>query len=329
MDVPTYFRCCFEGASMVKFNKNGKIEWEDGYSPSDESTLYIDNLIQTRDHGYFFSTSQYEHMGRSIIYFHKYSMDGHVEWASGGEVISSEYYSRLAEEDSGFVSYCYNAEFYGDKYNFQVERFNKAGVELSRKTIDTISTSPDHWNWGIPQAVKSLGSRGYLLLCSQYYDNAKDSGIFPTLCRTDTAENIIWQKYFPEVDSGVLTSMEVLQNGNYALFGYGKNNGIKNYYLLVTDSLGNTLNVQNSLSAQTGKLYPDPANDILHFDLGEIPSSSASIITISDLSGKILMQQNTSFKNSVADVSKLPDGVYIFQYRNPEKSWMGKFIISR
>jgi hypothetical protein len=86
----------------------------------------------------------------------------------------------------------------------------------------------------------------------------------------------------------------------------------------------------SSLISSEINIYPNPASD--HFTItGNLPERSSLTITISDLNGRIVYQQNMeyltgSFETGI-DVSDLSNGLYIVKVENGEKSASNKLII--
>ncbi|MBL0341860.1 MAG: T9SS type A sorting domain-containing protein [Bacteroidetes bacterium] len=62
-------------------------------------------------------------------------------------------------------------------------------------------------------------------------------------------------------------------------------------------------------------LTPNPATD--HLTIDGLPVNSK--IQISDLTGKIVIEAMTRNKNTLLDISKLPEGVYFLQTENGVK----------
>ena len=70
-------------------------------------------------------------------------------------------------------------------------------------------------------------------------------------------------------------------------------------------------------------IYPNPANNLLNFDIkSDILISGISIV---DIAGKQLIKLNNSVSNSI-DISSLSSGVYFITFRSETKSVTKKFI---
>ncbi len=74
----------------------------------------------------------------------------------------------------------------------------------------------------------------------------------------------------------------------------------------ISDLFQNFLGVK-SIQADNLKLYPNPANGIVHLDI----KANSYDVRISDMTGKVVMEKKTSSKN--LDIGTLKKGVYLLQ----------------
>ncbi len=96
----------------------------------------------------------------------------------------------------------------------------------------------------------------------------------------------------------------------------------KNQAMLIVES--STLSVDEGLTNTTFKLYPNPASDIIKFELNS-NEASMSQAEIFDLTGR--MVATPAINNQSIDVSKLSVGTYILVLKNENgKSFSHKFI---
>jgi hypothetical protein len=70
-------------------------------------------------------------------------------------------------------------------------------------------------------------------------------------------------------------------------------------------------------------LFPNPASDLLNIEVENFEQKSISLL---DLNGRILIQQNINTKSSILNLTELPAGVYFIQLRDEEK---GQFLTKK
>ncbi|HPI19592.1 MAG TPA: glycoside hydrolase family 44 protein [Candidatus Kapabacteria bacterium] len=74
-------------------------------------------------------------------------------------------------------------------------------------------------------------------------------------------------------------------------------------------------------------IIPNPANNYIEFSINEIFDNS--IITITDLSGRILIHKDLENVKQRIDVSKLDNGFYFIRVQNKNQNYYDKFLIAR
>jgi hypothetical protein len=77
--------------------------------------------------------------------------------------------------------------------------------------------------------------------------------------------------------------------------------------------------------AQLIKVYPVPAHDNVVINL-PAGNKQKSLITITDLNGKVYFSGNTTANTHNLDVSKFPSGVYFIQIINGGKKTVKKIV---
>jgi endoglucanase len=82
---------------------------------------------------------------------------------------------------------------------------------------------------------------------------------------------------------------------------------------------------------QSFKVYPNPADTIINFDLAPQLIGKRNLITIRDTQGKTVKRlENINLKqNNRLDIGFLPEGNYIIEYKINNKRWTDKLIIRR
>ncbi len=77
----------------------------------------------------------------------------------------------------------------------------------------------------------------------------------------------------------------------------------------------------NEVSSIDGKAYPNPATDVVTVS---IEANGSAVLTVTDISGKVVLSQNVALSNGTADVniSSLEAGMYVFNvsFENGESS---------
>jgi hypothetical protein len=94
----------------------------------------------------------------------------------------------------------------------------------------------------------------------------------------------------------------------------------EDYRLIVLDPTG----VLQAVSANDWTIYPNPANEFLTVDLGEISGTAKILVT--DVLGNLVSAQVTSDRKNRIDLSGLPRGVYFVSVNGNGKSAVKKFV---
>ena len=77
---------------------------------------------------------------------------------------------------------------------------------------------------------------------------------------------------------------------------------------------------------QVLKVTPNPSNNTVNINLSHFKGDEKNLLTIYDLTGKILIQQNLIENNATIDLSKQIPGIYFIQYRSENKVIMSKIL---
>ncbi len=74
-------------------------------------------------------------------------------------------------------------------------------------------------------------------------------------------------------------------------------------------------------------LYPNPANSILYLQtINNSLARASARVYVSDLSGKIILNQEINSQETSIDISTLSSGIYLIRYQDDERVWNGKFV---
>lgn len=77
-----------------------------------------------------------------------------------------------------------------------------------------------------------------------------------------------------------------------------------------------------AFSKESNRVFPNPTNAVLNFQLGNDKVIDA--ITITDLTGKIVIKQ--AIKSNQVNVESLATGVYIIQGQSGDEKFESKFV---
>jgi endonuclease I len=132
---------------------------------------------------------------------------------------------------------------------------------------------------------------------------------------------------------------EVSSNGN-TLYTYTDNNLPKTervYYRLKTveligkSTITNIVSVEGDRSNTLIKIFPNPANEKITVQLNTVVLSTATLVTITDVTGRVLLQQNIMAGQSAITipVATFSKGMYTLKITSNKNSLQTTFIISR
>jgi len=75
----------------------------------------------------------------------------------------------------------------------------------------------------------------------------------------------------------------------------------------------------------TLNLYPNPASDIINFELNN-SSDKEMKADIYDIQGRLIETINIAINETTIDISKLENGIYVLVLSNEENTYTKKFI---
>ncbi len=96
---------------------------------------------------------------------------------------------------------------------------------------------------------------------------------------------------------------------------------IKNYVLNATIKVLENKKINSEIS-----LYPNPATSTLTLNLAEIKNLQNTTVSIYDIQGKLLLQQNILQPQTELDISGFAKGIYIIKVTNEKETIQSKFI---
>lgn len=101
--------------------------------------------------------------------------------------------------------------------------------------------------------------------------------------------------------------------------------GIYNYKCTPHQAMGMTGSftaalplISNNISSSSFSIYPNPANDLIYI---ETETSELLTMTIFNFSGQILMEYEIN-DNQTIDISDLSSGIYFYQIKNSDQTYV-------
>jgi hypothetical protein len=95
--------------------------------------------------------------------------------------------------------------------------------------------------------------------------------------------------------------------------------------------IGSSVTIENNPGRESFKIHPNPANDKIYIDFGDLTSDEINI-EIYNMMGKLVMKYGDVKKrgaNFVANISGLDQGIYLMKIQDPSGPVFKKFIIER
>lgn len=89
---------------------------------------------------------------------------------------------------------------------------------------------------------------------------------------------------------------------------------------------GGKSSVQNIAPAPKFTFYPNPVKNILQIETQNLIEKN-TIVTITDLAGKVLTTKTLQVNNSTIDVADLPKGLHLINFKNSNYSHTQKLVI--
>ncbi|MBC8047028.1 MAG: T9SS type A sorting domain-containing protein [Fimbriimonadaceae bacterium] len=104
----------------------------------------------------------------------------------------------------------------------------------------------------------------------------------------------------------------------------------RSFAVFVEGDLGDeVIDISTPLAIQSSPIkeftvYPNPANDILYFNIDV--SSEKMIIEISDAEGKIVLREKQDTSDQFINIKSLPAGIYFLKMNSEDTVWVSTFI---
>ncbi|MEL0455914.1 RICIN domain-containing protein [Flavobacteriaceae bacterium SZ-1-7] len=88
-----------------------------------------------------------------------------------------------------------------------------------------------------------------------------------------------------------------------------------------------TLSVEDAGALESLSLYPVPAKDELHLDLGAAVANGRLSVSIYDIHGRTLSTKQINENKTTLDISDLPAGMYLLKLDNGTSSTVKRFVV--
>lgn len=144
----------------------------------------------------------------------------------------------------------------------------------------------------------------------------------------DKNGDTIWTKKFGDIDFD--SGYDILETGNHGLAICGTTQSdtgstyLKRGFFILLNSLGNfSTTAENIKETSNIRVYPNPANDFVNFELNQ--SSNKNIIQIYSVDGKLIESKQIE-SNYKLDISDYKSGLYIYKIYTNHKIINGKLI---
>ncbi|MGB0805987.1 MAG: T9SS type A sorting domain-containing protein [Salibacteraceae bacterium] len=293
---------------LIKTDSIGNIEWDKHYGPQDTFSLPIYDVTPTQDGGYAFvgavGKKQYIYEADYLPWIVKVNSIGDTLWTR--------------------TIYGLGPDGYRSKYNSVIELPDGSLVACGQQRIPNPDTINYDGLYRIMGVITKYSAQGDLLWSRNYQH----------------PENKLSQYSEHQLYEIVATP-----DGGFAaagfLYPYPQDTGTQDTWVIKVDSFGcltpgceltNVPKIESSIVEL--KIYPNPANEIIHFDITPNTSTSphfgsaqrpglAYELTLNDMLGRLVLTQTLYPNENTINVSHLKSGVY--NYRLNE-SW-GNIVV--
>ena len=258
--------------------------------------------------------------GNPNIYAQKVNATGLNQWPVNGiSVCSASFYQgfqQIISDNSGgaYITWEDRRSGFGSGSDIYAQKINTTG--LPQWTVDGIavcSSAPVQKN---PQLC--LNNSGNVVITWQDdYNNIYAQAVTPTA-------TLLWTINGEIVSNAinVQANPQLVSSANEIIIAWDDTRN-SNYDIYASKLLNNgTLSTKSNLFLPTFTIFPNPVNNIL--TIKNHDSKSIDQVTILDLSGKKVLEQNSN--SSTINVEKLQNGMYLLQLFSEGKYSISKFI---
>ncbi|SHG50912.1 Por secretion system C-terminal sorting domain-containing protein [Flavobacterium fluvii] len=258
------------------------------------------------------------------IYAQHINASGVVQWTANGVAISTTTGSQdmptiVSDGSAGaIITWTDNRSNINDEYDIYAQRINSSGTVQWTANGVAISTATDRQQW---QTIVSDDNGGAIITWEDYRSGSTNTNIYAQ--RINASGVVQW------TTNGVAVATATGSQGFVAIISDSSAGAIITWSdnrSSVPDIYAQRIISSGSLAISVFEkqdivIYPNPATNILNINLSD--KSEINKLTITDLSGKIIMEQNNS---NHLDVRNLSKGIYVLEIFVGDVKETKKFI---
>ncbi len=279
------------------------------------------SIQQTRDGGYILAGRTANSDGNHNIYVEKLNAAGHTTWYQAfSPGIDNQAASVIQVNDGNYVVAGY-AFINPDALQYLLMKISANGSAMWTRTYGSNL-------WEVAYSVRQTSDHGYAIAGSKWVTLMPDSTQL-SLVRTDSLGHLRWDRTYSLKLIDEATSLDITQDGNYALIGYACNSHPYScdIVLVLVEGEQQTANYNdNSLIARPvglGGNYPNPFNTrtIIDYSLAEPGNVSFEIF---DIAGRLIErlergEQIAGNHQLIWDAIDQPSGTYLVRMTVDQK----------
>ena len=326
-------------AWVVKLSGMGVLVWQKTLGGTAYDNAY--SIQPSPDSGYIVAcetssingdvTGKHGGMGDADAWVVKLSNVGTIEWQKALGGTGKDYaYSIQPTTDGGYIMAGFTDSTDGDVTGNHggrdawIVKLDATGNIVWQKTLG--GTNDDSAN-----SIQLNPDGGYIMIGnadSKNGDLTGNHGITDAwIVKLTPTGTIVWQKNIGGSDIDNILSIQFTTDGGYIVAGYTSSNdgyvignhGGSDAWVV---KLGPDPLATATFATQELKLYPNPAKSILQ--LQTATNASLDKITITDLTGKVIITQTTN--TAQINIEPLASGMYILEATSGEEKYCSKFV---
>lgn len=307
---------------IVNLNADGTLNWSNSYLTGDyrwTKSIQTDSL----GNSYVVGSIRNYSSGSNITFCHKFDQNGNLIYAKKINPSENTYYKHIKPLSTG------EAIILTEYPNFEITKINTLGNVVWTKGAVGIKSIYNDINGKDATGYFSNSYNSTLIFKGNYIDSML--AVFKVDENLSNLCNVINYASKTALDDLSFMNAEVDNSCNiYPLninfvtpsISYTTKN-----YLLEHDYclLASEPEINNQVTVVCN-FYPNPANDVLHFDV-DLTEQSAQKLTLKmyDVQGRLLV--NKRFDNTPLDLSEFTSGLYLISIENSQNTFIKKKLI--
>ncbi|HBG70159.1 MAG: hypothetical protein A2W93_10505 [Bacteroidetes bacterium GWF2_43_63] len=306
-------------AMLIRTDAAGNTVWTKYYGATGNDGVY--SLARTSDHGYVLAGYTFN--------FGAVSDDAWIiETDSAGNQLWAEHFggngseramSIVQDVNHDFVFSGYSNSYGGGSQDFYLVRIDSAGTLLQDTVFGGLS---DDKSFGIA----ACADHGFIMTGqTESYGNG---GLDLYVIKTDSAFNQDWSSNFGGFDDDQGFNIMSTNDGGYITIGNTwsyPQSAWSNILVVKIDSTGfaDGISIFNTTQSIL-RVFPNPAIDFISIETGIIHDGVA--VTISDMIGRVVFEQEFTDEKPIIDVSLFESGAYVLTMKTNDTSSSGMFV---